>query len=120
MRVAHKKLIVVGLFSARFDNPTGELTALTTRLEAAGAQIVGRVMQRRGVSRAKRPGGSKQLDLPMGPALISDGKARELATLCRETGVDLVVTLNVLTEGQRKKLAKITGVDVVSALARLT
>ena len=117
MRLSHRKVVLVGLFSARVPNPGAELLSLANLLEAAGAQVVGRLLQRRGVSRAKGPGGAKRMEAPLAATVIGAGKARELATLCGETGADLVVSWNELTERQRQELEKATGVQVQAATA---
>ena len=64
-------------------------------------KVVGEIIQRRGVSRDKRPGGSKRMDLPMNPTtFIGKGKVDEIKTLCKETQADGVIFLNPLNSTQ--------------------
>lgn len=116
MRLSRKRLIVAGLFSARLEDPTGALDELARRLTDAGAEVVGRVLQRRGVSRDTRPGGAKRMDRPLSSrTVLGAGKAKELAALCAETGADSVVFHNELSDRQREELTKLCGVPVHDA-----
>ena len=76
-----------------------ELLEFEALAEAAGAQIVGRVVQRRG-----------RVD----PAtLVGSGKASEIAELVREAGAGLVLVLNDLRPRQRKNLERVIHVPIV-------
>jgi hypothetical protein len=116
IRLSKQRVVLAGLFSARAADPAAVIDALGRSLEATGALVVGRVVQRRGVSRDRRPGGSKRMDRPMSAAtVIGSGKARELATLCANTNADLVVFHNTLTGSQRETLTVICGIPVHDA-----
>ncbi|HTX58738.1 MAG TPA: GTPase HflX [Verrucomicrobiae bacterium] len=76
-----------------------ELVEFEALAEAAGAQIVGRAVQRR-----------ERID----PAtLIGSGKAREVAELANELGAEMVLVLNDLRPRQRKNLEKIVPLPIV-------
>lgn len=118
MTLAGAKVIVVGLVSARDRDAPDELAALARRLEAQGCTVVGQVLQRRGVSRDKRPGGSKRMDRPLSATtVIGKGKAQELAELCRRTGAEVVVFHNALSDSQRRHLEELCATRVVDAAA---
>ena len=116
MRLSRTKVIVVGLFSAREPDPQAALIELAQRVEAHGGSVGGQLLQRRGVSRDKRPGGSKRMDHPLSPTtLIGRGKAQELAELCRSTSADLVLFRNLLSERQRSHLEELCATRVHDA-----
>lgn len=113
-----RRVVVVGLFSARVKHPLGELSAVSAQIAAAGGTIVGELMQRRGVSRSTRPGGGQAMGRPLSPStLIGAGKVAELAALCAATRADVVVFYNPLTDAWRERLAALTDCTVVDARA---
>ncbi len=76
-----------------------------------GARVVGRIVQRRGVS----DGGAKKMALPYSSrTLPSYGKVREVAAACEHTDADAVVFLKPLTERQRRVLTEMLGRPAVS------
>jgi 50S ribosomal subunit-associated GTPase HflX len=80
-----------------------------------GATVVGRVIQRRGVSRAKKPGGVLKMKSPINAAtIIGSGKAKELAALASDSGADTVVFINPLKTSQESRLKQITGCRILS------
>lgn len=110
------RIVLVGLFSAKTPDPATELAQLGQRMECEGGTVVGQVIQRRGVSRSKGPGGAQRLDAPLSAAtVIGTGKVREVAALCAEVGATLVVFHNPLSERQRTNLEAEFNVPVVSA-----
>lgn len=118
MILSKKKIIVAGLFSAREPDAPSALSVLAQRVEARGGIIVGQLIQRRGVSRDNRPGGSKRMDLPLsGATLLGKGKAQELAEMCKTTAADLVVFQNPLSERQRRNLENLCNAQVYDAHA---
>lgn len=117
-RLAGRRVVVAGRFSAKVPDPEARLEELAGRVRAGGGTVVGQVLRRRGVSRSRRPGGVRRLEHPLSPkTLRGTGKARELAGLRRDTGADLVLFWNPLTARQRETLEALTGVDVRDAAA---
>jgi 50S ribosomal subunit-associated GTPase HflX len=103
--------VVVGYFSARQKDFAVRMDAASVELTTRGARVVGRVVQRRGVSN----GGARKMTLPYSSrTLMSSGKVREVAALCERSGADAVVFLNALTEHQRQVLTEIFGCPTVS------
>lgn len=76
--------------------PLDELHGLA---EAAGAQVVGRLVQRR--------------ETPSATAFLGSGKVDELAALVDRQSADLVLFDNELTPGQTRNLEMATGVKVL-------
>ena len=112
------RAIVAGLVSAKATDTEERVRALTVALESRGIQVVGTLVQRRGVSRAKGPGGAHRLDAPMSPAtFIGEGKAQELSLLVRELRASVVYFLNALSSAQIERLSALTGCEVVSSAA---
>ncbi|WNG41662.1 hypothetical protein F0U61_54270 [Archangium violaceum] len=115
-RLAGRQVVVAGLFSAKAPDPTAQLEHLAGRVRAGQGTVVGQVLQRRGVSRSRRPGGAQRMEYPLSEkTLLGSGKVEELAALCRTTGADLVLFWNPLTAPQRETLEALTGVDVRDA-----
>ena len=108
------RVVVCALVSARVEAPEALLDTMTGELERAGAVVVGRMLQRRGVSRSRRPGGAAKMDQPMGRGLFSDGKVAELAALTRANQASLLIVQNAITAGQRRVLATATACVVYS------
>ncbi len=108
------RVVVCALVSARVEAPEALLDAMARELERAGAVVVGRMLQRRGVSRSRRPGGAAKMDQPMGRGLFSGGKVDELAALMRASEASLLIVHNAITSGQRRVLTAATGCDVYS------
>ncbi|MFI6277379.1 hypothetical protein [Streptomyces sp. NPDC050988] len=104
-------VVIVGYFSARQKDFALRMDAAAADLTASGARVVGRVVQRRGVSN----GGARRMALPYSSrTLLSSGKTREVAALREESGADAVVFLNALTEHQRRVLTETFGCPAVS------
>ena len=78
--MAGADVMLVGLFSAKDKQVDAKLDSLEASVEARGGRVVGRQIQRRGVSR----GGAERMTLPLSRrTLLSSGKAREVADACR-------------------------------------
>jgi hypothetical protein len=104
-----KTCVVVALVSAKDKTALERIAGIEAELCRGGARIVGRMVQRRGVSK----GGVAKLNRPLSPAtVISAGKVQELASLVRESGADLIVFLNELTSGQAERIEEITSCRV--------
>lgn len=105
-------VVLVGLFSAKDRSADTTMDALAASVQAHGARVAARVVQRRGVSH----GGVRSMSLPFSRrTLISGGKAQEVADACGTAGADAVVFANPLTAHQRDVLAAMTGRPVLDA-----
>lgn len=90
-------------------------------VKTAGGINVGRLIQRRGVSRSRRAGGASRMDQSLTQrALFGSGKLQELATQTRSSAAEILLIYNSLTDGQRKALAELTGCKVVSFLGEIS
>ncbi len=76
-----------------------ELEEFEALAHAAGARIVGRIVQRR--------------DAPDPATLVGSGKAREIADAARELNANVVLVLNDLRPRQRKNLEQIIPASIV-------
>lgn len=109
--------MIVGLFSAGQKDFDARMDAAAEDLTARGARVVGRIVQRRGVS----DGGARKMTLPFSSrTLLGSGKVREAAAECERTGADAAVFLSPLTERQRQVLTGILGCLAVSLSDPLT
>jgi 50S ribosomal subunit-associated GTPase HflX len=104
-------VMLVGLFSAKDKGIDTKLDLLAASVETLGGRVVGRHVQRRGVSH----GGARKMASPFSRrTLLSPDKARAVADACRSAGVAVAVFVNPLTEHQRTVLADMFGCPVVS------
>ncbi|WP_251058757.1 MULTISPECIES: hypothetical protein [unclassified Streptomyces] len=104
-------VVVVGYFSAKQRDFAALMDAAVADLAAEGIRVLGRLVQRRGVS----DGGARKMDMPYSSrTLISHGKVRLVAAVCEETGADAVVFLAPLTERQRRLLTQALGCPAIS------
>lgn len=112
--VAGRRVVVAGLFSAK-QKDLGEVVAsVESEIRECGAFVVGTVIQRRGVSRSRRPGGSKKMDVPLDPStVIGAGKLAELCRLVQDNSADIVVFLNQLSSSQLARIQDATGCEVL-------
>ena len=105
-------VVLVGLFSAKDKDVEAKLDLLAASVEALGGRVVGRYVQRRGVSH----GGARKMAWPLSRrTLLSPGKVREVAEACRSGRVAAAVFLNPLTEHQRAVLGDLFDCPVVSS-----
>jgi 50S ribosomal subunit-associated GTPase HflX len=108
-----ERVVVAGLVSAKEDAES-RVSEASARVMREGGEIVGVVIQRRGVSRAGRPGGVRRMsDALDRTTFIGPGKARELAETCAARRATVVLFLNALEPRQRDALAAMTGARVV-------
>lgn len=111
MSVAGADVVIVGFFSAKEKGFVALMDSAAAELAGRGAQVVGRIVQRRGVS----GGGVKKMALPYSSrTLLSYGKVREVAAACEQTDADAVVFLKLLTERQSRVLTEMLGRPAVS------
>ncbi|WP_037643758.1 hypothetical protein [Streptomyces exfoliatus] len=117
MTVSGARVVTVGYFSAKEKHHVALMDAADTELMARGARIVGRIVQRRGVS----AGGVGKMALPYSSrTLLSSGKVRELTEVREATDADLVVFVAALTKHQQRVLTEVLGRPAVSLSAVLT
>jgi 50S ribosomal subunit-associated GTPase HflX len=110
-------VVLIGLFSASEKEYGVRLDELADLVEARGGRVVGRFVQRRGVSDRwnERPGGAARMSRPFSRrTLLTHGKIREIAEACREADIDAAIFANTLTPVQRTVLADILGCLVFS------
>ena len=104
-------VLIAGLFSAKQKDYEAVLDATAVLVTAAGARVVGRVAQRRGVS----DGGVALMGRPLSrQTLLRGGKVREIAQRCQDAQIDAVVLVNAITEHQRLTLEERFGCAVLS------
>lgn len=116
--VPGRKIIVAALMSAKVNDPEIALSGYADKLASKGGIVVGRVLQRRGVSKSKRPGGARRLEAPLNAATyFGTGKVREIAELRRATGADLVVVCASLSPSQLSNLEQSFGCAVLDETA---
>lgn len=110
MEVAGAEVVIVGYFSAKEKDFVGLMDEAAAELTERGARVVGRIVQRRGVSN----GGVKKMTLPYSSrTLLSSGKVREVAAVCEGTDADVVVFVASLTKRQQQVLTGIFDCPVV-------
>jgi 50S ribosomal subunit-associated GTPase HflX len=111
----NSRVVIAALVPAEGEENRALIEKVTKNIEASGATVLATLIQRRGVSRANKPGGSKMLDRPMSLAtLIGSGKVQELAFLVNSTQAEMVVFCNLLTPRQQTNLEKSLKVPVIS------
>ena|SRR6478609_7491200 len=111
------RAIVAALVSAKASDTDERIRVVSAALAALGVEVVGTVIQRRGVSRAKSPGGSKRLETPLNSStVIGPGKVEELVQLVRECGASVVYFLNDLSSAQSQRLGAQTLCTVIPCL----
>ncbi|WP_254047250.1 hypothetical protein [Streptomyces aureus] len=110
------RVVLVGYFSAKERNFGALMDSAAVDLAARGARIVGRFVQRRGVS----DGGVAKMGLPFSSrTLLRSGKVREVAAACEEARADAAVFVAPLTEPQRRALTVLLGCPTLSLVEAL-
>jgi 50S ribosomal subunit-associated GTPase HflX len=110
-RLAGTDILIAGLFSARQKDYEAVLEATAALATARGARVVGRIVQRRGVS----DGGVAVMGRPFSrQALFGAGKVREIAQRCQDDRIGAVVLVNAITDHQRLILEERFGCPVLS------
>ena len=112
--LASRRIILAALLSAKIEDPGAELARHASRITSRGGLVLAQVIQRRGVSRSKQPGGARRLAAPMDPATyFGKGKVQEIAELCRAMGAELVVVCARLRRAQLVNLERSIGCPVL-------
>ncbi len=103
--------MIVGYFSGKQKDFGALMDTAAQELGTRGARVVGRIVQRRGVS----DGGAEKMALPYSSrTLLTYGKVREAAVLCERTNADAAVFVGCLTQRQRHALTGMLGCSAVS------
>lgn len=104
-------VVIVGYFSGKQKDFGALMDMAAQELGARGARVVGRIVQRRGVS----DGGAEKMALPYSSrTLLTYGKVREAVSLCERTDADAAVFVGCLTQRQRRVLTGMLGCPAVS------
>ncbi len=110
--LTNRRIIISGLVSYKV-NLEELLQPIRIEIEQFHGIIVREHVQRRGVSRSRKPGGSKDLDKPLNARIcISSGKAEELKELVQQLNCDLIVFVSELTKSQQRNLEELTETEV--------
>jgi len=108
--VAGADVVIVGCFSGRQKDSAALMDSAAREIETRGARVVGRIVQRRGVS----DGGVRKMALPFSArTLLTYGKVREAALLCERTAAGAAVFVTPLTPRQRRTLTGMLGCPAV-------
>jgi 50S ribosomal subunit-associated GTPase HflX len=109
--LAGAEVLIAGLFSAKQKDYESVMESTAVLATASGARVVGRIVQRRGVS----DGGVAVMGLPFTrQTLLGTGKLREIAQRCHEDRIGAVVLINAMTDRQRLTLEARFGCPVLS------
>jgi 50S ribosomal subunit-associated GTPase HflX len=112
-RLAGADVLIAGLFSAKEKDYEGLVQATAALATARGGRVLGRIVQRRGVS----DGGVAAMTRPFSrQTVLTAGKIREIAQRCQADQIGAVVFVNVLTERQRLILERRFGCPVLSRI----
>lgn len=113
-QLPNKRCLIVGLFSMKEKNIVTHLANVKSVIEENSGIVVGSLIQRRGVSRAKKVGGMKKLEKPMSPSTyLGKGKAQELAKLSKLTEAQKIVFFHKLSDGQKRNLFEMTNCQII-------
>jgi 50S ribosomal subunit-associated GTPase HflX len=113
-KLFHKKCLIVGQFSMKDKSIDSQIDCVKQLIEFNEGNVIGTMIQRRGISRAKKVGGTKTLNNPMNSAtFIGKGKAKELVELSAKTSAETIVFMNNLSVGQKNNLAEMTKCEVI-------
>ncbi len=105
-------VVLVGYFSAKEKQYLTIMDEFADSVLALGAQVVGRFVQRRGVS----DGGVRTMDLPYSSrTLVSAGKVEEIALVREKSRAHAVIFLNPLTDHQREALTGLFHCPVITS-----
>lgn len=109
--LAGADVLVVGLFSAKEKDYEAVIETVAALATARGARVLGRIIQRRGVS----DGGVASMTRPFSrQTLLTAGKIREIARRCQTDQIGAVLLVNTLTDHQRLILEGRFGCPVLS------
>ena len=108
----NSKIILAALVSSKLDLEE-YLAPIRKKLLSQGNEILHELIQRRGVSRSKTEGGSKNMDAPLNPkTYLGSGKILELKDIVSEKNPDAVLFLNELSGSQVSSIESIIECEV--------
>jgi hypothetical protein len=117
LEIKSKSFIFAGLFSGKDKEYESKINLACAKIKSLGGILMGCIIQRRGVSRSKKPGGSKRMGESLNAKYIfSTGKIRELIELVNSSGADMLIFYNSLNKTQRSVLRHISQCEVYSFL----
>jgi GTP-binding GTPase N-terminal len=103
-------VVLIGYFSTKEKEYAALMDGFARLIEARGARVVGRFVQRRGVSH----GGVDKMNLPLSSrTLFGAGKVREIADAREAANAGAVISFNALTDHQRGVLEQIFGCPII-------
>jgi hypothetical protein len=103
-----QRWIIAAQIPAKRTIAPAKLKRVRLLLEARSIIVLELIVQRRGVSRAPRPGGSKVLDQPLSSAFFfGPGKAQEIADTCAYHNPDALLVCNPLGSRHLRNLQRI-------------
>ncbi|MFF0203351.1 hypothetical protein [Streptomyces sp. NPDC005017] len=104
-------VVLVGYFSAKQKDHEALMASAAAELEARGARVVGRIVQRQSVS----AGGVGKMGLPHSSrTLLSYGKVHEVARASDRVDADAVIFVATLTDRRQRTLTDMLGRPAVS------
>ncbi|MGC4093274.1 MAG: hypothetical protein QM756_36365 [Polyangiaceae bacterium] len=112
-----KRVALAGVLPPR-SSPDAIVAELKHYVATKGGTVHAVALQRRGVSRARVPGGAaaaRRAVALSSATFLGAGKATELAGVCHAQAIDVVFFLNPISSSQRERLQAITGCNVVVA-----
>ena len=108
------RIVLAALVPAKWDENAPLIAVAVKDIEAAGGIVVATLIQRRGISRARKPGGVREYRNAMNAkTFIGSGKAQELAELVAHSQADAVVFCNTLSATQLRNVEEIVAVPVI-------
>lgn len=108
----NKRIIISGLISSKV-NLDVFLSPIKNMIIENDGELIDIFIQRRGVSKSNKPGGSKLLNLPLNrQTYISSGKVEELKELALNKNCNLILFINELTKNQHTNLETLVGVKI--------
>jgi len=110
------RCVLAGVISVKDKDAPARLDELEAMLRRAGAIVLARVVQRRGVSRGRNHASAMNTRAVMSVAtVLGSGKTKELTDVVQREDADTVVFLNPLRTAQAARIASLTGCRVLSA-----
>jgi 50S ribosomal subunit-associated GTPase HflX len=114
---SQRRCLIAGLFSMKEKTIEEHFSKVKLIVESKGGIVVGKLFQRRGISRAKTSCGMKKLNLPLSVAtFLGKGKTEELILLSKKTEAEIIIFLNKLSETQKQNLSTKTGCKLIECV----
>ncbi len=117
IELQEKVCILAGFFSAKDKEYQSKMDDAVQYIEKNGGIVADKIVQRRGVSASKNPGGSNRMSEPLNTKLLfSKGKTEELSKIAEAKDVDMIIFFNSLTPLMLSNISRFTGRKIVSFL----